>query len=292
MNLTSDQAYMPNTGAEDQRHFLSLARLWPGVLDSPSTFPFTQDSVTLSSVTGASAKWVKAPTSSELELLVAKLCSQEVRRYEAWSTVLPFGSQLPELFAIVSGHYARVWARVREDKIQSVIPVIQPLTKGVFGSANALVPAIDGRIDTGKVSSEEQIVEMVICRKPGVVIRIKSPFDFLDFDSLSKEVARSRDADMRWLQDQLFKLQSNEERARAMIRSLTGLKALSKLDKETYVFQCPFSQSALAESLEMSDNTLRPYLKSRDFEWTGGKFLLYSSFAESTKREMGLTLQD
>jgi|GEM_PF-2113364 len=292
MNKAQNQAYLPNTGAEDQRHFLSLAKLWPAVLDTPSTFPVQAESVTVGALSAACSRWDSSPTDEQFSRFNSSLCSQELREFDAWTTVLPFGSRLPEAFIVVSGLYIRIWARVRDGKMLSLLPVMQPLAKGVFGSQTAFTPLKTVLSDEFRQEPETQTVEMVICRTPGALIRVKSPFEFLEIDAFSKEVARSRDRDARWMQDRLFALQTNEDRAKAMIRSLTGLKKLNKLDSETYTFQCPVSQSALAEALELSDNTLRPYLKTRKYEWDAGKFQLDSAFAEGAKAEMGLTLKD
>ena len=288
MSISRRNSYIENAVPRDEGRVAPLSSYWPSVFDPESQFAYAYDSVNRESVTDAVAKWDFEPSQEEFQAFRSQLVGQQLREYNAWQVVLPFDSQHQEAFLVVDGRYVRVWGRVESGRIASLLPAFQPIRSGFIASSNAFMSTVDGRpsgVTSRTDSRKPRTVEMVVCIQPGCVIHINNPLEILKIDAISKALAKSRDADFRWLQQSMFALQSNEERVKSLVRNLIGIKSTVEFDSERETFRHPISQNALAECLNMSDNTLRPYLKTANFEWASGKLIINTEFVEKVQAE-------
>ena len=290
MKIETRQSYLVNGLPPEGGEQDPLATYWPAVFDPKSPFSYAYGPMNFNAVKGACERGDIPLVNDDIYALTEQLYGQQVREYNSWQVVLPFESPHQEMFIVLDGSYVRMWGRVEQGKVKSILPAFQPIQSGFISSPTSFLPSIDGRI-LGKVVSPDpkkpRTVEMVVCIKRGCLIHVNNALDVLKMDSVSKVMARSRDNDARWLQQSMFALQSNEDRVKSLVKGLIGIKSTVELedDSERATFKHPFSQSALAECLDMSDNTLRPYLKTANFEWFGGKMVLNAEFTEKVQAE-------
>ncbi|MDR3691835.1 MAG: hypothetical protein P4L46_20820 [Fimbriimonas sp.] len=216
--------------------------------------------------------WGLATGSVEAGLFADLCLGQTLNHYQPWQTLFPFGARANEMFLVVRGTYIRVIGRTTKGSSPTLFPVFQVIQTGAILGPGAL----------GEPEGPST-VEACICVEEGEVIQIKNPSQVVRIDSVSRTMAQSRNRDAKWLQEKMFVLQRSEDRARALIRSLARWKELDDSESKL-TFVHPISQSALADCLGMSDNTLRPYLKSDSYEWLSGKLWMTRDFVAATGR--------
>ncbi len=259
------------------------ANNWPSIFDPMCQFEGRRGTPSEIAVEEAISLWDEAPELEDRVRLKSVLRGQESQEYFPWQAVHRFSSTERKAHLVVDGTYLRVVGRINEKDGITFLPVFQPITRGFVFTPTA-IPQVKGNYAVE--SDDYRTVEMVICVKTGHLIAINNPKEILEIDSVTRAMLVSRDADLRWLRNQIFDLQTNEGRVGSLIRNLAGFKETTKFDEDSVVFKYPFSQNALADCLGLSDNTLRPHLKTRSFEWTGGKLLMSPDFVELAKTRM------
>jgi hypothetical protein len=188
-----------------------------------------------------------------------------------------FDSEVQQVFIVESGAFARI-SGIQVKKGFIPFPHFQISgERKIFGARPR------------NFNASSTVKELCTCIRQGTVVRILNPWKTLDSISVFKRFSKQLLAEQDALIENAATLGSSGSRLHLLVRSLVNSKSLTSHSDSRMGFNHLISQSMLAGFLGVSDNTLRPYLKTTDYGWEGGQLLVNESFARTCHADAGLS---